>query len=157
MKHIVSIIFIAFLISCGGDNNGDFNLDEVKASIEANHTKWKLSALSDYSYTYQRNLGDCPTADELPAMDITVEDNEVVSVFYAGTSEILDFDNAPTIDTIFGAMLDSLSAKPIKFRKSKNDSSLPSFDDSLGYPSMFYIDISSKDCDATLIRVTDFY
>ena len=48
-----------------------------------------------------------------------MEDNEVVSVFYSGTSEILDFDNAPTIDTLLGVMLGSLNTNPIKFRKSK--------------------------------------
>lgn len=157
MKHIFSIMFTALLISCGGDSNdNDVNLDEVKATIEDNHTKWKLSALTDYSFTYQRSPGDCPTADELPALDITVEDNEVVSVFYSGTSEILEIDDAPTIDDIFALLFQSLSEGPIKFSSSKDENSLPSFDGSLGYPLSFYIDKSSKDCDALFNRITDF-
>jgi hypothetical protein len=158
MKYLIVGLLCIITLGCGGgSHSGDYNVDEVKAAIEVNYAKWKLSALSDYSYTYSRSPGDCPTADELPTMDITVEDNEVVSVFYSGTSEILDFDNAPTIDTLFGVMLGSLNTNPIKFRKSKNENLLPSFDDTLGYPSMFFIDISSKDCDAIFIRVTDFY
>jgi len=155
--RLLSIFLVFFLISCE-DNNDSSSIDikEVKSIILKNETKWILSSLTDYSFTYQKSPGDCPTADELPSVDINVEDGVVVSVFYSGTSEVAHIDNATTINDVFSHLLHLAAENPIQFSSSKNEDKLPHFDENLGYPISFYVDKSKKECDAISIRLSNF-
>ncbi len=153
---LLSVFLCFILISCDDNNkNHSTNIEELRSTILENQDKWKSSSLSDYSFTYQSSLSDCPTADELPAVDINVEDGLVASVFYSGTSEIADIDNATTIDDVFSHLFLLVESKSIQFTASKGSEELPSFNENLGYPISFYVDKSDKDCDAIYVRVSN--
>ena len=155
--RLLSVFLIFPIISCDDNKEtSSINIEDVKSVILKNQNKWKQSSLIDYSFTYQRSPGDCPTADELPALDINVEDGVVVSAYYSGTSEIADVENAVTINDIFSYQLGLVHGQPIQFSNNKNSSELPSFDSNLGYPISFFVDKSENECDAIFNRVSNF-
>tara|TARA_R110000744_G_scaffold173675_2_gene292421 strand:- start:985 stop:1458 length:474 start_codon:yes stop_codon:yes gene_type:complete len=144
-----------FLSSCGGGDEQSYN-EKAYLHVLENKQKWDFTSLVDYSFTYRRSPGDCPTADEIPAMDITVEDGLVTSVYWSGTSTSTDISNGVTINQIFELVTKLAQEKSLQFTSSANVKALPLFDDNLGYPVSFYFDKSSSDCDALFNRVSNF-
>ena len=143
------------LSSCGGDDEKSYN-EKAYLHVLENKQKWDLTSLVDYSFTYSQSPGDCPTADEVPAMDITVEDGMVSSVYWSGTNTSSDISNGVTINQIFELVTKLAQEKSIQFTRNANAKTLPLFDDNLGYPVSFYFDKSNSDCDALFNRVSNF-
>ncbi|MBQ4827663.1 DUF6174 domain-containing protein [Alteromonas sp. CI.11.F.A3] len=148
---------LLFLCSCGSSSDSpSVDIEEVKSLLLENQSKWDSAAIMDYSFTYSRSPGDCPMADELPAIDIYVEDNIAVSAYYSGTSELADIEFAVTINEIFSEFLNMANEQPVKFSNAKDSNAMPDFDIDYGFPQAVYIDKSKDTCDATSYRILDF-
>ncbi len=157
MKFNLAIILSTiFLVSCGDKDSSSVDLAEIKNHILENQNKWNSSGLVDYSFTYQRSPGDCPQASELPAIDIYVEDGAVASVYYSGTNEVANMENAVTINDIFSYQLALVDTPPIQFSNTNGSNELPTFDSDLGYPVSFFVDKSKNECDAIFNRISNF-
>jgi len=144
-----------FLTSCGGDGEQSYN-EKVHQHILEYKEKWDFASLIDYSFTYRQSPGDCPTADEVPAIDINVENGMVSSVYLSGTSISVDISRGVTINQIFALVTKLAQEKSIQFSSSAKVKTLPLFDDNLGYPVSFYFDKSNSDCDALFNRISNF-
>tara|TARA_R110000737_G_scaffold98517_2_gene132692 strand:- start:180 stop:653 length:474 start_codon:yes stop_codon:yes gene_type:complete len=144
-----------FLTSCGGDDEQSYN-EKVHQHILEYKEKWDFASLIDYSFTYRQSPGDCPTADEVPAIDINVENGMVSSVYLSGTSISVDISRGVTINQIFTLVTKLAQEKSIQFSSSAKVKTLPLFDDNLGYPVSFYFDKSNSDCDALFNRISNF-
>ena len=131
-------------------------LEKISEHILENKEKWDLASLIDYSFTYSRSPGDCPTADELPTIDINVENGIVKSVYLSGTSISIDISQGVTINQVFTLAIALTQQKSIQYSSAADTTSLPLFDEKLGYPISFYFDKSSSDCDALFNRVSNF-
>lgn len=129
---------------------------EVIELINQNKQLWQEAALVDYTFTYAISPVDCPNVDELPPKTITVEDGVVIRAFNS-YGEIDSLDKQETIDVLFDQMLERAQAKPRVFARAKNEqSSLPMFHPTLGFPLTYYVDVSSDACDSVQISIYDF-
>ncbi|MDO6568984.1 DUF6174 domain-containing protein [Alteromonas sp. 1_MG-2023] len=153
---LITLLSLFCLYSCGGSDTPSIDSEEIKSVILENQAKWLSAGITDYSFTYSRAPGDCPLADALPIVDINVEDNVAVSVYFSGTSEIADIVFATTIDELFSYLLQQVDEEPIKFSNDKNSHAMPDFDIDYGFPVDVYIDRSKDTCDASYISIFDF-
>ncbi|MUH73229.1 DUF6174 domain-containing protein [Psychrosphaera haliotis] len=147
MKLIMLISFLSCLTlsACSSDSNDNSDLLSV---IEMNQKIWMSSGIESYTFTYQNLPNDCPTADALPAVEITVEDNSITKVYEidSGNNLPLENNNYPTILALFEQMKSAINSIEGE----------PSFDSRLGYPTKYSTDKSSADCDGYTISVYSF-
>lgn len=152
----LNLLCIFMLSACSGEDAPSVDFDKVNAAILENQNTWQASGFIDYSFTYLSIPGDCPLADHLPAIDIYVEDGEIVSVNYTDTGETADVNYAMTMEQVFEQLLMLLEEQPIKFSDAKDSDELPIFDSNFGYPVSVFVDKSERECDATLTTITNF-
>jgi hypothetical protein len=156
MKLRLTIIPLAlFLLSCSDDDNRG-GTGKIYDHILESKEKWDSASLVDYSFTYSRSPGDCPTADELPPMDVNVEDGIVKSVYQSGISISIDISDGVTINQVFELVIELAQEKSIQVSSAADKTTLPLFDEILGYPISFNFDKSSSDCDAFFNRISNF-
>lgn len=144
------------LTACGDDDSEGVDFNKVNEVIIKNQLAWNNAGLIDYGFTLQRTPGDCPTADALPTVDVLVEDSVVKAVTFKSTGEDTSLELGMTIDQVFTEQLRLLNQAPKKFSATKSGSELPQYNADLHYPTSYYVDISSADCDATQVRISDF-
>lgn len=142
------------LISCGDDKN-EVDTRKISEHIFKYKEKWDSASLIDYSFTYSRSPGDCPTADELPSMDINIENGIVKSVYLSGTSISVDISQGVTVNQVFELAIELAQEKSIQYSSAADTRSFPLFDENLGYPISFYFDKSRSECDAVFYRVSN--
>lgn len=150
-----AVLGLLFATGCS-DEESTFDFNSVNNVIIKNQGQWMSSGLIDYSFTLSRIPGDCPTADALRAVNIVIEDSVVSSVTYAQSGEPAPISRGATIDDLFVEQLTMLNKSPRQFSETKQSEALPSYDPDFHYPVSFYVDLSSAECDATQVRVSDF-
>jgi hypothetical protein len=90
-----------------------------------------------------------------PPVIITVEDNEVVSVYDShGTDWYSEY--YLTIPQLFDRMLVELSEDPYKYQLKWDDASMLKFNEVYGFPEQYFVDISSPPCDGWERFIYDF-
>ena len=155
-KNLLPIIFMPLvLLTACGDDNADYK-HEVESLIIKNKQLWQDANLRDYTFTYSSAPGDCPLVAPLPPRTIVVEDGKVISST-TQSFKLTNLKNQPTIDTIFEDMLTRLNDFPKTYSaKWNNKDSLTEFHPTLGYPTAYFIDQSSKECDSKEVSIYNF-
>ncbi|WP_394173752.1 DUF6174 domain-containing protein [Thalassotalea litorea] len=154
MKRLILLSAVLLLTACGSDEEN--NEIDLTSLITENQRLWNSQGIIDYQFTVQVSLPDCDVADEIPALDIQVEDNQVAGVYVSGTSIAVDTEEALTVDNMFVLMLGVVYDKPDHISDAYMSSNLPQFDPNLGYPTSFFFDYTSSSCDAYQYIITDF-
>ncbi|TKB45591.1 DUF6174 domain-containing protein [Thalassotalea mangrovi] len=154
MNRLLLLTLTLLLTACGSDDEPE--QQSLSELVTENQQLWVAQGLMDYQYSVQIALPDCETADELPPVDIVVEDNQVVGVYIQGSGEPLELEESPTIDDLFYFMLAILIEQPLQFSATAEDDNLPVFDANLGYPVSFFIDYSAASCDAYQYQILSF-
>lgn len=183
MKNTVPLILIVtviFFIGCNSSDNEPGsseeisvaeNLQEVIRLTEENYEKWQYMGLENYMFTLHHagSIG-CPLPDgmvhdaQLPSLRITVEQNTVVSIYYADGPDVeappLGGDYVGTIDHIFQWLFEQFAEEPevLSYTYDSNyKKELPQFDESFGFINRLYIrHRTSEFCEAWSISVSDF-
>ena len=152
-KLMCSFLFTSLLACTGNVELSDFSL-----KIHENEEKWDSLGPTNYSYTYSRFPVDCPQADAMPPVVITVESGVVVSVYSPELNTYLsNIESWPTIDLLFEEMISLYMAEHKFFSKSEADlGSEPEFDLVYGYPISYYVDKSDSECDAFSVITSEF-
>lgn len=102
---------------------------------------WKDQGLSNYDFTLQRQCF-CPE-DWRGPVNIQVRDRVAVSVTYVSSGEAVTdgkFDNADTIDKLF-TILENAYTGNGDFEQEADTINV-TYDDEMGYPTTFFIDVS---------------
>jgi len=149
MKSTLLITTISVLLLSACNNSSQNNsTTELNNLIEFNQVKWINSNISAYTFTYYSGPSDCPTADPLPPVEITVENNTITNLYIPQLDTSLEISTStyPTINDIFENMLNSIE-------DIKGDQS---FDENFGYPLNYQTDISDAECDGYSIAISSF-
>lgn len=152
----VVVCLLTALTACGDSESEGVDFNELNELIIKNQVGWNNSGLINYAFSLQRLPGDCPTADALPTVDVIVENNMVTAVKYKHSGEDAPLSLGMTIDEVFNEQLRLLNQAPKQFSATKSGTELPQFDLDFYYPKNYYVDISSADCDATQVNISDF-
>lgn len=156
LVRIVMIMIGLGVTSACIDESSESDLTKIEALIKEKRNQWLSNGLSNYSFTYSVSPGDCPNADAFPPVEITVENNVVVRAYASSIDSELNILLYPSIDHVFNLMLRNIELYPKQYSATKEDTSLPKFDDNLYFPTSYYVDMSSQNCDALFTRITNF-
>jgi hypothetical protein len=140
------------------DCDGNENNPGLMSEIESNLEKWHTVGIQNYSFYYSLEPADCPTVDPAPAVVITVEQGEVVSVYVPDSGHYLDsISGYETIDEVFQSMLQKANCDFRYFSKGREAlGEYPQFDPTYGYPVSYYYDKSRNSCDGESMLIRDF-
>lgn len=146
-KILIGTLSFFLLFSCD-DNSQDDSTTELVNLIETNFEKWKASNVATYTFTYYLAPTDCPAADPIPPVEVTVENNTVTNLYVPDLGVNLDISTSsyPTINEIFEVMIDSKDVIE----------GLPSFDEYFGYPINYKTNISGAQCDGFSVTLSSF-
>jgi major membrane immunogen (membrane-anchored lipoprotein) len=134
---IVTIIFT----SCSNQAAGS-----VPQELITSEKLWKEQGLKDYDFTLERQA--FAPEDWRGPVNIQIRNGIAVSVTYVSNGEAVTggkFDNADTIDKLF-TMLKNAYAGKGDFEQ-KADTINVTYDNQMGYPTDFYIDVSQMIAD----------
>ncbi len=128
--------------SSENENKYTFNL------IQKNKDIWLASGIKSYTFTYFSSPNDCPTADPYPPVEITVINGSIDSIYVVEFDVFQEVENSHylTMDQIFENMLEN----------GNSIQGVPSFDETLGYPVSYSIDLSSAECDGKSVNISSF-
>jgi len=113
----------------------------VPQELTKNEKLWKDKGLSNYDFTLER-LCFCPE-DWRGPVNIQVRNGAVVSSTYVSDGSTVTegkFDNADTIDKLFTILKDAYAGKG-DFEQEADTIDV-TYDSQMGYPMIFYIDVS---------------
>ena len=147
-----------FLIGCGSGPTTLIGEEPyITTLIEDNQSIWNAVAIENYMFNYFVEPVDCEAIDIDSLKTIVVVDSKVASVYQPSENHFIDISSGQTIDEIFASMLEESTQNPLTFSANENEiDSLPLFNSVNGIPESYYIDKSENDCDAALIKISNF-
>ena len=148
---------------CDGSRAGTFDYKSLDAQdivqVQYNRTlpditneqqnSWSGLDISDYTFTYSSTPIDCPVADAFPPVEITVEDNQVVSRYVPELGIYLDESDDSynfTINDIFADLQ----------HNTRIIQGEVLFDDNYYFPISYTTNESDEECDGNRVEISSF-
>lgn len=170
MKKIIPVILILGIAGCDSSSSDDNQpsqlLAESQLLLTENRTLWASAGPADYMYKLQigestRGCNNEEAVDLLPQLLVSVEDNEVHSVWNLDTQEEVSISwlgSWGTMEDNFEQLQNWLDQKPVFIGLPfSEDEALPEFHASLGYPLNFGARYySGESCNFRYIQIWDF-
>ncbi|MGM0429261.1 MAG: DUF6174 domain-containing protein [Pseudomonadota bacterium] len=171
MMKFLTFLFAITLASCGGSETdsqepvADPRVADVLEDVNSAQQLWDSHELIDYSFAYHQRVnqacGDGVADEAAPSYRVTVDDDVITSVTNYDSGQEIDpptGDHFGTFDEMFAYLKAELESGPQVVAKSWGEQSeLPTFDDSFGFPINYYLEFNDSDeCYSIKVSIDEF-
>ncbi len=127
----------------------DFRKYHLLDQLNAGYAKWQDNKPASYQFQFNQSFSDCPTFAPTPVVTITVNDDQITTVYDEDAETFLtNISDYQTIDQLYDELEVQLKLTPNEAGLSAAQPlSTPTFN-TMGIPEQYFINPGTDECDA---------